>query len=422
MFANWQRRRLRARFSPLINNELPDTAAARLRAAIGADAVLAAEFERLNTALSAARSLPEAPLPSHFAASLAAELDLVDQPVRARYSELLDGTLPEAEAAALLAEIEASPELATEFAFVSRIVDVCHSLPEEPLPAGFAHRLARSLDAIDAETAAAAAPARPRLAPRRNLAFAGLLAVVLGFGIVASRQLPSHGGRTMPAPVAALPAPEPEPAAEPAAETTAPEAVGAVPDAAPVAKVTRPQPPVAPAPPSEARPVAAESPRPRATVRARSGRSSAPEVTAPRAVRQPQPRPPANLGAGMRVAVNLLNQPVVSRPDRAGFAPARPGLTPQPSSGSPRPAVDTTPAAEPRPERRPERRPLYDVRVPPSEQPSPVAAAPTREIPSPRLLNRYASSAVALEFTTASLAEPSLPRATLPDLEFAGQP
>jgi len=93
MFANWQRRRLRASFSPLINQELPDREAARLRAAIDAEPALAAEYRRLEAALSVARTLPEVTLPSHFHAALDAELDLLDQPLRARYSDLLDGAL-----------------------------------------------------------------------------------------------------------------------------------------------------------------------------------------------------------------------------------------------------------------------------------------------------------------------------------------
>jgi len=418
MFAKWQRRRLRAQFSPLINQELPAAEARTLRDAIAADPALEAEYVRLETALSAVRTLPEVVLPSHFAASLDAELDLVDQPLRARFSDLLDDALPADEAAALRAEIEAVPELAGEFAFLSKIVATCHELPTEPLPAGFANRLARSLDAIDAERGSSREPARPALAPRRNLAFAGLLAVVLGFGMLAGRHLPSRVG-VSDQPVAVVPAPAPEP--EPAAAVATPptervaEVTGDAPAGRPVARVERPQPessPVAASTPSapRARPVSTEPTRTRVRVHAE------PKPPPTRAAPRVESQPTVTLGSGTRIATNVLNQPVATvdrgsdLPPRSSFVPKRPPPTP----------TITRPAPN---ESKRDRKPLTNVVLPPADPPTRFAAAPSREIPSPRLLNRYASSTVDLEFTTASLApEPSLPRATLPDLEFVGAP
>jgi len=266
------------------------------------------------------------------------------------------------------------------------------------LPNGFAHRLARSLDAIDAaREPVAARPAWPVFAPRRNLALAGLLAVLLGFGMMASRHLPSRHAGPASAPVAATPAP--------ATVAAAAEVLGEVPSGAPVAAVERSREVAAaptvsqPAAPRAARAVRAASPRARTVRPAKPTRATPTRAT-------PQPRRGPTIQDGALRMTELLRQPVV-KPERHAMVPTRPAP----------PAVEPVAPAV-KPER--DRRPLFHVVLPPSEPASRVAAAPSREIPSPRLLNRQVSSAVALDFTTASLAEPSLPRATLPDLEFAG--
>ena len=390
MFANWQRRRLRAQFTPLINRELPDAEAARVQSAIDADPVLAAELRRLQTALDSLRTFDDAPLPTHFRASLSAELDLLDQPLRERYSDLLDDALPDAEAAELRRAIEAAPVLAGEFAFLAKVVDVCHALPDEPLPIGFAHSLARQLDAVDAERAPVTRPA-PVLAPRRNLAFAGVLTVVLGCGWLATKYAPSQS-QLAPAPVASRPAPEPE--------AVTPEPLGEAPMGQPVAVAKTPT----DKPAEVAKPVVAVAPvtheRRRVAHVERHPRRSRVQVAS-----EPDRVPPAATEALGKKVFDALKNPVVKPDARTAFAP-----TTAPPKG----------ASTPKPER-PDREPLSGVRIKhPTTDSEPRMAAPSREIPSPNLLNRRGGDKVALEFATASFSEATLPRATLPDLDFGG--
>ncbi len=130
--------------------------------------------------------------------------------------------------------------------------------------------------------------------------------------------------------------------------------------------------------------------------RASRGTPRAGAPAGPVAVPRPAPAPsvreatltsPASLGVAAGRTTPAAEMPAPAPAARASLVPTAPG-NPAPA---PEPAATT-----------PERRPWFQVSLPPRERPTMVAtAAPDREIPSPRLLNRHATAGVALDFTPA---------------------
>lgn len=239
MLAIFHRRRLRRLFTPLFEGELTAAEAADAQRWIEADRRLAAEYAHFVAAVRAARAMPDVAAPAGFRRDVAVLLDAADEPLRERFSELLDGTLDTAEAAALREVIAQRPGLAAEYRWFERVVAALRALPMVAPPAGLRARVAERI----------AAEARPRLQPvlRRALAPSAALALLLLGVFVTARRAPhpaasvdSYAARPSGVAPAERIASPPEPA-EPVAVTESPPALRPAPSPSPPApKAVRP--------------------------------------------------------------------------------------------------------------------------------------------------------------------------------------
>lgn len=177
MRRNLARRRLRARLTPLINGDLPPAEADRVLAAVADDPKLSAELERLRRLVGCLQAVPAVDPPAGWRAALDLEADLLDEPLRARFADLLDepGEHP------LRAEIESHPVLGEEFRRYQAVVEAVRALPPVAPPPGFRRELHRR----------AARDAHPvHLSPWPRLAWAGASLAVILFGVFLARRLP----------------------------------------------------------------------------------------------------------------------------------------------------------------------------------------------------------------------------------------
>lgn len=383
MFASWKRRTLRARFTPLINNELPAPAAAELRERIAADPVLAAEFDQVTATVGSLHGLAAVAPPPDFRRDLDIERALAAEPLRERFVELTNQDLPAAEADALRRQIAAVPGLAAELAWVETAVAAARELPVAPVPPQFAAQVRRRV-------AAEAAPVTrrdPLAVPRFAWGLAALFVVGIGIaGFLAHQSSPGAVApqRVAVAPPAVAPAPAPEaPAVAP--EPEQPEVEPAEPTAAeaPEPAPESPPPPApepvriasAPAPERVVRrsvtrqPRAAEPTR-RVATRATAGSSSArPRISGPIAR-------PDHSASGVRVARTardtVLSPAAAPGPGRNAMTVASVRAQPAAPKRSPQPAASTLALRG------------GEIRL----ARSPVAASwSPREIPDPMVLN-----------------------------------
>jgi hypothetical protein len=114
----------------------------------------------------------------------------IDDRLREELDALLDGALPEEQAAALRARIEAEPELRAEFERRRRTVELVRTLPQESAPGDFLAETLARVDAIGAN----APPARvvPLWMWGGGLAAAAALVLAFVFGIDGPVDEPTH--------------------------------------------------------------------------------------------------------------------------------------------------------------------------------------------------------------------------------------
>ncbi len=169
--------------TPLLEGELDSTTQQQVRARIAADSALAAELRRLELAVGSLHRMAPRPVPAEVREDVSLGLLIEAKPLRARYGELLDGSLRPREAAALRAEIAADAELDAEFALLDAGLQTWRA--EAPLPVP-AHVRARIDRAIDFEQSRHIVPIPARHPLRQRFAMAGAAAVLL-FGFMVAR-------------------------------------------------------------------------------------------------------------------------------------------------------------------------------------------------------------------------------------------
>ena len=129
-----------------------------------------------------------------------------------KLSALLDAELPPAEAAALRAELERSPELAARLEAFASVDAELRALPSRGVPPGLRARLARELRSAPAGARRAPAAA-PRRGARRWLAAGAIAATAAAVALLAlprAQHSPATLARTATVPAPAVETVEPQ--------------------------------------------------------------------------------------------------------------------------------------------------------------------------------------------------------------------
>ncbi|MBI5831871.1 MAG: hypothetical protein HZB16_06080 [Armatimonadetes bacterium] len=261
--------------TPLLEGELDSSTQESVRARIEADPVLAGELRRLELAVGSLHRFAPRAVPAELREDLELGLMLEAKPLRARYGELLDGSLRPREAAALRAEIAADHELAGEFSLLSAGLETWRAEAPAPVPA---HVRAGINRAVDFEATRHIVPIPSRLPLlRQRFAMAGAVAVML-FGFIVARV-----GERPGTPVT------------PVVPTVATSLASTASPTAPVVEAPKPTPAVAAPVAAEPVPVAQPSEPSRSRRAAKTSVERHPKIEAPSQGHRPdkvQPPPP----------------------------------------------------------------------------------------------------------------------------------